>query len=429
MTSSIKKDTGSFFAHGNSKQFDYVLKLYPDVLQLKALTRHKKPEELIKLDDWYQNELPKRIKQRGKNAHLVHEELVQAMKWKQSRGKFYPQLSYLIKVNTPRAVMQETKKAFRKLPNLEQALTALSNLKGVGITMASALLAAAAPDSAPFMADECLMAIPEIDSIDYTTKEYLKFVQHIQAAVARLNSEKDNNNSILWTAHQVELAVWTHFVAVQLKPELLDRIPVSNTINSGSTELETTATGGNEDEDNSIKLAANDDAEITADENSTDMVSSSKDEDETTTDGDLKSEQNCISASTDDSTVLTTLGGSSQDSVTQLNGSNTVTSTTTQQSDENSRFAHFEHSNEELVQVVAANGNNKNGVVSVTDDSSSRSDDSSLEKPVTPIVPNDDSDSQASSNKRSLDCESSESQITATETSEPGTKKCKITEE
>lgn len=67
-------------------------------------------------------------------------------------------------------------------------------------------------------------------------------------------------------------------------------------------------------------------------------------------------------ASTDDSTVLTTLGGSSQDSVTQLNGSNTVTSTTTQQSDENSHFGHFEHSNEELVQVVAANGNNKNGM-------------------------------------------------------------------
>jgi len=31
----------------------------------------------------------------------------------------------------------ETKKAFRKLPNLEQAITALSNLKGVGTTMAS----------------------------------------------------------------------------------------------------------------------------------------------------------------------------------------------------------------------------------------------------------------------------------------------------
>lgn len=46
------------------------------------------------------------------------------------------------------------------------------------------------------------MAIPEIDSIDYTTKEYLKFVQHIQAAVTRLNSEtKDTNNSI-WSPHK-----------------------------------------------------------------------------------------------------------------------------------------------------------------------------------------------------------------------------------
>lgn len=32
----------------------------------------------------YQNELPERIKQRGKDAHMLHEELVQAMKWKQS---------------------------------------------------------------------------------------------------------------------------------------------------------------------------------------------------------------------------------------------------------------------------------------------------------------------------------------------------------
>lgn len=91
------------------------------------------------------------------------------------------------------------------------------------------------------------------------------------------------------------MALWTHFVAVQLKPDLLDRIPTSNTINSGSTELETTATGNNDD-DETIKMAASDDAEITADEeNSTDMVSSSKDEDDTTTDGELKMEQNSIS--------------------------------------------------------------------------------------------------------------------------------------
>jgi hypothetical protein len=51
----------------------------------------------------------------------------------------------------------------------------------------SALLAAACPESAPFMADECLLAIPDIEGIDYTTKEYLKFVSHIQAVAERLN--------------------------------------------------------------------------------------------------------------------------------------------------------------------------------------------------------------------------------------------------
>lgn len=121
--------------------------------------------------------------------------------------------------------MAETKKAFKKLPNLEAAITALSNLKGVGTTMASALLAAAAPEAAPFMADECLMAIPEIEGIDYTIKEYLKFVQHIQAAAARLNRDSP---SFRWNAHQVELALWTHFVASELAPELLVSIPETN---------------------------------------------------------------------------------------------------------------------------------------------------------------------------------------------------------
>lgn len=91
--------------------------------------------------------------------------------------------------------MAETKKAFKKLPNLEQAITALSNLKGVGTTMASALLAAASPENAPFMADECLMAIPEIEGIDYTTKEYLNFVQHIQNTVERLNKQSEYRES------------------------------------------------------------------------------------------------------------------------------------------------------------------------------------------------------------------------------------------
>ncbi len=43
----------------------------------------------------------------------------------------------LVMINTPKAVATETRKALRKLPNLESALTNLGSLKGVGTTMAT----------------------------------------------------------------------------------------------------------------------------------------------------------------------------------------------------------------------------------------------------------------------------------------------------
>ncbi|XP_014367746.2 uncharacterized protein LOC106718229 isoform X1 [Papilio machaon] len=248
------KDTSTFFLEADSKQFDSVLKLYPQAIKLKAEQKTKKPEELIKLDNWYQNELPKKIKSRGKDAHMIHEELVQLMKWKQARGRFYPQLSYLIKVNTPRAVMQETKKAFKKLPNIESAMTALSNLKGVGTATASALLAAASPEIAPFMADECIQAIPEMEGSDYTAKEYLNFVKHIRNVCDRLNKEQ-NGCGKKWSPHMVELALWTHNIVSDLQPQLLGKEPVLPALpeptNGGSplpsdeSNLEPPATNGN----------------------------------------------------------------------------------------------------------------------------------------------------------------------------------------
>lgn len=281
--------TTYFFANGTSAQFEYMLGLYPEVLKLKADNRGagKKPEKLIRLDDWYQNKLPLLIKKRGKDAFLEHEELVQTMEWKQTRGKFYPQLTHLIKINTPRAVMMETKKAFRKLPNLEQALNALNNLKGVGITMASALLAAASPETAPFMADECLNAIPEFDTIDYTAKEYLRFVTHIQTTMDRLNkehhgaegekaAESEENGAEdkpkKWTAHSVELAVWAHSIANELQPELLKGMPDSNGVvptTNGTSSLvaaadydDSSQNGGHSDESNLDSESASKDGTV-----------------------------------------------------------------------------------------------------------------------------------------------------------------------
>lgn len=88
----------------------------------------------------------------------------------------------------------------------------------------SALLAAACPESAPFMADECLMAIPDIEGIDYTAKEYLKFASHIATAAERLNKaneEEKRPDAVVWSPHKVELALWTHYVVSEHKPEIL----------------------------------------------------------------------------------------------------------------------------------------------------------------------------------------------------------------
>lgn len=46
------KDTATFFSHGTCQQYEQVLKLYPQALRLKADRKAKKPEELIKLDNW-----------------------------------------------------------------------------------------------------------------------------------------------------------------------------------------------------------------------------------------------------------------------------------------------------------------------------------------------------------------------------------------
>ena len=44
---------------------------------------------------------------------------------------------------------------------------------------------------APFMADEVLLALPEVDCLDYTMKEYMRMTEHVNTCVERLNSQQD----------------------------------------------------------------------------------------------------------------------------------------------------------------------------------------------------------------------------------------------
>ncbi|XP_021951235.1 uncharacterized protein LOC110848348 isoform X2 [Folsomia candida] len=214
--------TAAFLSKGSDHQFKYVLGLYDEALKIKAESKSKKPQELIKLDQWYQKELPVKIKSRGKDPYINHDELVTCMRWKLARGKFRPKLKELVTMNSPRVVENETKKAFRALfkkDDLAAAIQYMCNLKGVGPSTASSLLTAAAPDKALFMADECIAAVPELEGIDYTLKEYLELFKHVQQAVARLGGSSE------WTPHKIELALWTHNVLLTLKPDLLKNIP------------------------------------------------------------------------------------------------------------------------------------------------------------------------------------------------------------
>merc|ERR1719239_1395721 len=238
MASSV---TADFFENGTNKQFEWVLDKYQETMQAKAEGKPGKAEALLKLDKWYQNDLPKKIKGRGKEGHVTHEELVQTIKWKLARGKFYPQLTNLVRINTPRAVQTESRKAIFKRNDLEAAMGALSNLKGVGPAMASAVLAAGCPELAPFMADELLLSMGDTEGIDYTMKEYMKLVAKTQACVDRLNEQGGN-----WTPHKVELAVWTHYVARDTKPEILADMPSKHVpkVDRFPSTIETPASNG-----------------------------------------------------------------------------------------------------------------------------------------------------------------------------------------
>ncbi|XP_048722191.2 uncharacterized protein LOC125643513 isoform X1 [Caretta caretta] len=139
----------------------------------------------------------------------------------EQRGKFRPRLQQLVATNSSETVEICTRKAFQLLPDVAAAITELSQLKAVGPATASAILAAGAPESAAFMADEAMESIPGLTPIQYTLKHYILYLGKIQLCVKKLN-QVDTEKA--WTPHRVEMCLWAWAVAQKLCPSLLQTL-------------------------------------------------------------------------------------------------------------------------------------------------------------------------------------------------------------
>ncbi|KAL9450192.1 hypothetical protein AB3S75_012009 [Citrus x aurantiifolia] len=166
---------------------------------------------LISLDDYYRKELPSLIHQRNPNPHINTTELSKLVRWKLTRGKWRPRLLDFVSSLDDSSVKSASEKAFKSLPDLTKAVSELTVLKGVGPATASAVLAAYAPDVAPFMSDEAMGAALG-HSKDYSLKQYLLFADKLQAKAKELVSEENS-----FTPSDVERALWSSAIGLKLK--------------------------------------------------------------------------------------------------------------------------------------------------------------------------------------------------------------------
>ncbi|XP_068964301.1 uncharacterized protein [Petaurus breviceps papuanus] len=205
--------SGGLYGCDDPQCWTAVLGCYKEAIRAKE----GKSRKLVALDAWYQEELPVSVRER-KEKYLTRDELVKLMEWKLARGKFRPRLQQLVATNSEELVKRCTATAFSLLPDVEAAITQLSQLKAVGPATASAILAAGAPETIAFMADEAVAAVPDLPVLQYTLKHYILYLDKIRACAKRLNQVDVASE---WTPHQIEMCLWTWTVAQKLCPTVL----------------------------------------------------------------------------------------------------------------------------------------------------------------------------------------------------------------
>lgn len=166
-------------------------------------------DNLSDLDRWYRA-LPAEISAR-QEAHVTAAELVKIVEWKLTRGKWRPRLLEYAKAHKDAAVVAASAAAFRKVDEEDVAagFVALTKLKGIGPATASAVMAAHAPKSCPFMSDEAAAAVMPSTKLKYNRHEYNQLAAALAAKAEQLNSKSGKEPGEEWTASDVERSLWS----------------------------------------------------------------------------------------------------------------------------------------------------------------------------------------------------------------------------
>jgi hypothetical protein len=182
----------------------------PEVWQ-RALSRYEEVvaaqevSDLEELDRWYRETLPGLTRSR-QPAHITHEDLERATRWKMKRGVWRQRNLVLVTGNAPEEVERASTEAFAAAPDPRKPIAILSGLAGVGPATASAVMSAHSPEVYPFFDELVAAQIPGLGEVAFTPAYYARYAEHLRQRAQSLTEA--SNVGRAWTANDVGLALW-----------------------------------------------------------------------------------------------------------------------------------------------------------------------------------------------------------------------------
>ena len=180
---------------GSAEDWRAALQDYEQVIDRQEVRR------LPDLDRWYRAELPRVIGSR-KPAFITLDELVKVTEWKMARGVWRARNLALVRGNSEAEVKERSSEAFAAAPDPVKPISVLSRLAGVGPATASAIMAAAEPETYPFFDELVAAQIPGLGEVAFTLGYYGRYAEALRVRAAKLDSSL--------TPTQLERALWAN---------------------------------------------------------------------------------------------------------------------------------------------------------------------------------------------------------------------------